>query len=84
MEKAEVLNKFFALVFTYRQSSHTFCIPEPLGRRRSSKISPTVRTEQGGDNNVRLNVCKPMGLVSMHSRILQELHHIILKELPMI
>lgn len=31
MEKAEVLNELFALVFTASWTSHASCVPEPLG-----------------------------------------------------
>ena len=31
MEKAEVLNEFFASVFTVSQASHVSRVPEPLG-----------------------------------------------------
>ena len=46
MEKAEVLNEFFALVFTTSQASCASCIPKLLSRNQGSKISPSVRAEQ--------------------------------------
>jgi len=43
MEKAVVLNKFFALVFTGSQASLTSHVHKPLGRGLGNKIPPTVR-----------------------------------------
>ncbi|KFZ53074.1 hypothetical protein N321_03743, partial [Antrostomus carolinensis] len=46
LKKAEVLNKFFASVFTGSQTSHVSHVPEPLGRGQESRVPLTVRTEQ--------------------------------------
>jgi len=46
MEKAEVLNEFFALVFTGSQASSASRAPEPLARGQRRKIPPTVRAEE--------------------------------------
>ena len=48
MEKAEVLNEFFASVFTGSQDSH---IPErePLGVNQGSKIPSSVMREKVQD-----------------------------------
>lgn len=46
MEKAEVLNSFFPLVFTGHQPSHLSHVPEPLGRGWGNQIPPTVSKEQ--------------------------------------
>jgi len=45
-EKAEILNMFFALVFTGNQASHIFHVPEPPVRGWGSKIPPTVSRER--------------------------------------
>ena len=59
MEKAEVVNKFFATVFTGSRASHTSHTPEPLGKGQESKIPPpSVRAVQ--DCHMRLNMYRPM------------------------
>ena len=50
-EKAEVLNEFFASVFTDDQDSSLSripetCTPKPLGGDQWGKFAPTVRAEQ--------------------------------------
>jgi len=50
-EKAEVLNEFFASVFTGSQDSNIShvpepCIPKPPAGDRGRKFLPTVRAEQ--------------------------------------
>lgn len=56
MEKIEVHNEFFALVFMASQISHTSHVPELVSWGEGSKIPPTVRAEQIQDHFVRLNV----------------------------
>ncbi|KFV09259.1 hypothetical protein N339_03103, partial [Pterocles gutturalis] len=46
MEKAEVLSKCFASVFTGGRASHVCQDPEPLGEGERSGIPPTVTVEQ--------------------------------------
>ena len=53
-EGAEVLSKFFTLVFTGSPTSHASCVPEPLLRGHGSKTSLTVRAEQVQD---QLRMC---------------------------
>ena len=45
MEKAEVLNKFFASVFTGSQGSHISHAPEPLCGGQTSGIPFSVRAD---------------------------------------
>ncbi|KFW69345.1 hypothetical protein AS28_06177, partial [Pygoscelis adeliae] len=45
-EKAEVLNNFFASVFTGNLSSHTSRVDGPQDRDWGSKVPPTVREDQ--------------------------------------
>lgn len=54
MEKAEVLNDFFALVFTLSQVSHTSHACVHLNRGLESKIPPSVRVEQVQNHFMRL------------------------------
>ena len=46
MEKAEVLNDFFALVFTGKCSSHTAQVTEGKGRDWENEEQPTVGEDQ--------------------------------------
>jgi len=46
MEKAEVLNGFFALVFTGKGSSHTAQVTEGKGRAWENEEPPTVGEDQ--------------------------------------
>lgn len=55
MEKAEVLCKFFAIVFTSSQASHVLHVLESLGKVSRSKISSAVREEQVSDCLMKLN-----------------------------
>jgi len=45
-EKTEVLNNFFASVFTYNLSSHTSWLDRQQDRDWGSKVAPTVREDQ--------------------------------------
>ena len=58
MEKTEVLNVFFVLVFTASQTSHNYHVPEHVSWGQKSKIPPTVRAEQVQDHLIRLNMYK--------------------------
>ena len=46
MEKAEVLSKCFALVFTGGQALHVCQDPEPLGVGERNRSHPSVTVEQ--------------------------------------
>jgi len=46
MEKAEVLNDFFASVFTSKYSSHTTQVTDSKGRDWENEAQPTVGEDQ--------------------------------------
>ena len=61
MEKAEVLNDFFASVFTSKCSSHTTQVTESKGRDWEKEELPTVGEDQVQDHLRNPKVHKSMG-----------------------
>ncbi|GAB0190110.1 mitochondrial enolase superfamily member 1 [Grus japonensis] len=70
-EKAEVLNDFFASVFTGKCLSHTAQVTE--GRDWENAEPPTVGEDQVREYLRNLKVHKSMGPDEMHPRVLREL-----------
>jgi len=71
MEKAEVLNNFFASVFTSKCSSHATQVTEGKGENREKEELPTVGDDEVLDHEVCLRllreladeVAKPLSII---------------------
>ncbi|GAB0210007.1 hypothetical protein GRJ2_003466500 [Grus japonensis] len=73
MEKAEVLNDFFASVFTSKGLSHTAQVTEGKGREWENAEPPTVGEDQVQEYLRNLKVHKSMGPDELHPWVLREL-----------
>ena len=72
MEKADVLNNFFASICTGRWASQVFHFPEPIAGGWGIKVPPTVSEEQVRHHLMNLNRYKSMGPDDVNPSILRE------------
>jgi len=84
MEKAEVLNNFFALVFTGKYSSHTAHFTESKGRDWENEEPLTTAEDEVRDHLRSLKVHKSLGHHEVNPRILREMADEVAKPLSII
>ena len=84
VERAEVLNDFFASVFNSKCSSHPTQVAEGKGGDWEDEAPPTVGEDQARDCLRNLKVHKSMGPDEMHLCVLREVAHEVARPLSII
>lgn len=84
MGNTEVLNKFFALVFTSKCSSHAAHLRKSKGRGWHSEVPATIGEDKVWDHLRNLNVHRSMGPDEIHPWVLSKLADDVAKPLSII
>jgi len=84
MGKAEVLNHFFALVFTSKCSSHTTQVTDGKGRDWDNEEPLSVGEDQAQDHLRNLKAHKSMRPEEVHQQVLRELADEVAKPLSIV
>ncbi|PKU30254.1 rna-directed dna polymerase from mobile element jockey-like [Limosa lapponica baueri] len=78
-EKAELLNAFFASVFTTEANPQEPQTQEVGETAWNKEVSPLIEEDCVRDHLTKLDTHKPMGPDGMHQRVLRELANVIVK-----
>jgi len=81
MEKADVLNEFFASVFTGNCSCHSAQVADGKGRDWENEQPPTVRDDHVQDHHRNLTVYKSTGPAKVHLWVQGEMVDAVAKPL---